>query len=141
VPLLLSFLHSKARDFNLSTALLETTSLWFLISYGVSGTAWSSKSAMHCCSFWITSSSCATCYGTCSSVCTSTTVIEQSALLTLSLTSNFSTSNCSLLCCSSSFSSSHFSSRVSFSFFATLLWSLRSLYTCAKAWVTCVVSP
>jgi hypothetical protein len=55
----------------------------------------SSRSAMHCWSFWITSSSCATCYGTCSSFFTSMIVTERSAMLTSSFISSCSARNCS----------------------------------------------
>jgi hypothetical protein len=137
---LLRCLHSKERDFNLSIALWEVSSLWFLISYGVSGTVRSSNSVKHFCSFWITSSSCATCCGTCSSVYTSMIFTNRSALLTLSLNSSFSVKICSFLCCSSAFSSSHFTWRVRFSFYIALLLSLRSFCTCTKPWVAHVVS-
>jgi hypothetical protein len=93
----------------------------------------SCKSTMCCCSFCITSSICATCCGTYSSLCTLTTVIERSSMLTLSLTSSCLASKCSLLCCSSVFSSSHFAYRERFSFSAALRCSSRSFCTCAKA--------
>jgi hypothetical protein len=100
----------------------------------------SSRSMMHCCSFWITSSNCSTCCGTCSSVWTSMIVTERSDLLTLSLTSSCSMSNFSLLFCSSSFSSSNFSYIERFSHSALLRCSIIAPHACAKKWVACVVS-
>jgi hypothetical protein len=137
---LLSYFHSRARNFSLSTALRAIASLRSLTSCGVSGTMCSSKYMMHCCSCWTTSLSCATYCGTRSSVFTSTTVIERSALLTISFTLSCSASNCSLLCCSCAFSSSHFTWREIFSCFAVMCCSRRTPCTCAKAWVACAVS-
>jgi hypothetical protein len=136
----LSFLHSPARALSLSTALLVVASLWYLTSLGVSGTTRSSKYAMCCCSYWINSSSCSTCYGILSSTFTSTTITERSVMLTISFTSSFSMGNCSLYFYSWSFSSSKFAWRESFSHSAVLYFSTRNPYTCFKAWVACVVS-
>jgi hypothetical protein len=137
---LLNYLHSRARDFSLSTALRAVSSLRSLTSCRVLGTVCSSKFAMRCCSCWITSSSCTTCYGTHSSIFTSTTFTERSYLLTISFTSSFSASKFSLICCSCSFSSSHFTWREIFSHSAVLSFSIMTPCTCDKAWVACIVS-
>jgi hypothetical protein len=128
-----SCLHSRVRAFSLSTALWVVSSLWSLTSCGVSSTAHSSKSVMCCCSCWITSSSCATCCVTQSSTFTSTIFTDQSALLTTSFTSSFSTSNCSFSCSSFYFFSSNFAWREIFSHSVALHCSTSTPCTCVKA--------
>jgi len=53
----MSFLHSMVRDFILSIVLREFASLWSLTTCEVLGIVWSSRSAIHCCSYWIASAS------------------------------------------------------------------------------------
>jgi hypothetical protein len=100
----------------------------------------SSKSAMHCCIYWIASVSCSTFYVTHSSAFIPKIVTERSALLTASFTSSFSTRNYSFSYCICAFSSSNFTWREIFSCSAALHYSTSMPCTCFKAWVACSVS-
>jgi len=76
VILELNYLYSKEKDFNRSTVLWAIASLKSFISWGVLGIMRSSRSTMHCWSYWITPSSCATFSGTHSSIWTLMTVTK-----------------------------------------------------------------
>jgi hypothetical protein len=95
---------------------------------------------MHCCSCWIASTSCATCFVTWSSTFISRTVTNQSDLLTASFTSSCSASNCSFPYCICVFSSSNFAYRAIFSYSTAWRCSTSTPCTCIKAWVACSVS-
>jgi hypothetical protein len=105
----LNCLHSRVRNFILSTALQAIASLWSLTFCGVLGTVKSSKFVSHCCSCWITSVSFSTWCVTQSFSCGSNPVTEWRDLLTTSFTSSCSARNFSFSCCIYSFSYSNFS--------------------------------
>jgi hypothetical protein len=96
---------------------------------------WSSKFAMHCCSYWMASLSYSTCYMTRSSTFIYNTVTERSAMLTSSFTLRCSVRKCSFPCCICDFSSLNFAWREFFSCYIVLHCSMSMPCTCFNSWV------